>query len=49
MNDQNFKPKALSLEDIVRQQELAKYGQAVTVFTDKAAKKKKFGPTLIAA
>ena len=35
MEEKKFIPKAMSLEDIVRQQEMAKYGQLISVSVDK--------------
>jgi hypothetical protein len=45
-NRENIKPRVMSLEEIVRNQEMAKYGQAVTVFTQP---KRKSRATLITA
>ena len=46
LKKKNITPRVLSLEEIIRQQEMAKYGQVVSIF--QSASRKFSGPTLVA-
>lgn len=44
MNKKNIVPRILSLEEIVKRQEMAKYGRAVSVFEQKMPRKNTIVP-----
>ncbi|GBR75355.1 hypothetical protein NO2_0037 [Candidatus Termititenax persephonae] len=43
-----LKPQRIALEDIVRRQEMAKYGQVVSAFKPMVSRRAVNGPTIVA-